>query len=54
MNMIYVENIEVVIMKIMGLVWFMGMYKFFYNEMDLFKEGFLLILLMEYEMEDIK
>ncbi|ASI73160.1 MULTISPECIES: proline racemase family protein [Bacillus cereus group] len=53
-NTTHVENIEAVITKITGSAWLMGMHKFFYNEMDPLKEGFLLIPPMEHETEDIK
>lgn len=54
MNTTHVENIEAVITKITGSAWLMGMHRFFYNEMDPLKEGFLLIPPMEHETEDIK
>lgn len=54
MNTTYVENIEAVVTKITGSAWLMGMHRFFYNEKDPLKEGFLLIPPMEHETEDVK
>lgn len=48
-----VKGVEAVVTKIMGSAWLMGMHKFFYNEEDLLKEGFLLIPPMEHEMEEV-
>ncbi|MFS0906216.1 proline racemase family protein [Priestia aryabhattai] len=48
-----VEGVEAVVTKIVGSAWLMGMHKFFYNEEDLLKEGFLLIPPMEHEMEEV-
>jgi proline racemase len=48
-----VEGAEAVVTKIVGSAWLMGMHKFFYNEEDLLKEGFLLIPPMEHEMEEV-
>ncbi|PED08133.1 proline racemase family protein [Bacillus pseudomycoides] len=50
----YVENIEAVVTKITGSAWLMGMHRFFYNEEDPLKEGFLLIPPMEHETEEVK
>lgn len=48
-----VEGVEAVVTKITGSAWLMGMHKFFYNEEDLLKEGFLLIPPMDHEMEEV-
>lgn len=49
-----VQGVEAVITRITGSAWLMGMHRFFYNEEDPLKEGFLLIPPMEHEMEDVK
>jgi proline racemase len=49
-----VQGVEAVITRIAGSAWLMGMHRFFYNEEDPLKEGFLLIPPMEHEMEDVK
>ncbi|MED4730577.1 proline racemase family protein [Aneurinibacillus migulanus] len=49
-----VEGVEAVVTKITGSAWLMGMHRFFYNEEDPLKEGFLLIPPMEHETEDVK
>ena len=49
-----VQGLEAVITRITGSAWLMGMHRFFYNEEDPLKEGFLLIPPMEHEMEDVK
>ncbi|WML24701.1 proline racemase family protein [Neobacillus sp. OS1-33] len=49
-----VQGVEAVITRITGSAWLMGMHRFFYNEEDPLKEGFLLIPPMEHEMEDAK
>ncbi|MCM3734371.1 proline racemase family protein [Bacillus cytotoxicus] len=49
-----VEGVEAVVTKITGSAWLMGMHRFFYNEKDPLKEGFLLIPPMEHETEDVK
>jgi proline racemase len=50
-----VEGIEAVVTKITGSAWLMGMHRFFYNEDDPLREGFLLIPPMEeHETEDVK
>ncbi|MFB3163853.1 proline racemase family protein [Neobacillus sp. 179-J 1A1 HS] len=48
-----VQGVEAVITSITGSAWLMGMHRFFYNEEDPLKEGFLLIPPMEHEMEDV-
>ncbi|WP_053367998.1 proline racemase family protein [Bacillus sp. FJAT-27245] len=49
-----VGGIEAVVTRITGSAWLMGMHRFFYNENDPLKEGFLLIPPMEeHEMEDV-
>lgn len=42
-----VENLDAVIPEVTGSAWVMGMHRFFYNENDPLKEGFLLIPPME-------
>ncbi|MEH6889233.1 proline racemase family protein [Bacillus sp. JJ864] len=49
-----VEGVEAVVTQITGSAWLMGMHRFFYNEKDPLKEGFLLIPPMEHETEDVK
>ncbi|KAB2334670.1 proline racemase [Cytobacillus depressus] len=50
-----VNGVPAVVTRIAGSAWLMGMHKFFYNEDDPLKEGFLLIPPMEeHEMEDVK
>jgi proline racemase len=50
-----VSGVSAVVTRIAGSAWLMGMHKFFYNEDDPLKEGFLLIPPMEeHEMEDVK
>ncbi|MFL0365643.1 proline racemase family protein [Pseudobacillus sp. 179-B 2D1 NHS] len=49
-----VENVKAVMTRISGSAWLMGMHRFFYNEEDPLKEGFLLIPPMEHKMEDVK
>ncbi|MDF4755841.1 proline racemase family protein [Vibrio parahaemolyticus] len=53
-NTTNVANMEAVVTKITGSAWLMGMHRFFYNEKDPLKEGFLLIPPMEHETEDVK
>ncbi|WP_144460849.1 proline racemase family protein [Siminovitchia fortis] len=49
-----VNGLEAVVTRITGSAWLMGMHRFFYNEEDPLKEGFLLIPPMEHEMEEVK
>ncbi|MBP2075812.1 proline racemase family protein [Oceanobacillus polygoni] len=53
LNTTTVKNVGAVIPEVTGSAWLMGMHRFFYNEEDPLKEGFLLIPPMEHEMEDI-
>lgn len=48
-----VEGVEAVVTNISGSAWLMGMHRFFYNEEDPLREGFLLIPPMEQETEDV-
>lgn len=49
-----VNGLEAVVTNISGSAWLMGMHRFFYNEEDPLKEGFLLIPPMEHEREEVK
>ncbi len=49
-----VNGLEAVVTNISGSAWLMGMHRFFYNEEDSLKEGFLLIPPMEHEREEVK
>ncbi|RST61597.1 proline racemase [Siminovitchia terrae] len=49
-----VNGQEAVVTNISGSAWLMGMHRFFYNEEDPLKEGFLLIPPMEHEREEVK
>lgn len=46
-----VKQLDAVITEVTGSAWLMGMHRFFYNERDPLKEGFLLIPPMEHETE---
>lgn len=47
-----VNELDAVITRISGTAWMMGMHRFFYNDEDPLKEGFLMIPPMEHEMEE--
>lgn len=48
-----VQGMDAVVANISGSAWLMGMHRFFYNEEDPLREGFLLIPPMEHETEDV-
>ncbi|HLR75396.1 MAG TPA: proline racemase family protein [Virgibacillus sp.] len=48
-NTTHVKDVAAVIPEVTGSAWVMGMHRFFYNERDPLKEGFLLIPPMDHE-----
>lgn len=48
-----IEGVDAVVANISGSAWLMGMHRFFYNEEDPLREGFLLIPPMDQETEDV-
>lgn len=47
-----VENVDAVVTEVTGSAWVMGMHKFFYDESDPLREGYLLVQPMEKDSEE--
>lgn len=47
-----IKNVDAVIPEVTGSAWVMGMHRFFYNEKDPLKEGYLLIPPMNHEVKE--
>src|SRR5690606_11002872 len=47
-----IKDLDAVIPEVTGSAWVMGMHRFFYNEKDPLKEGYLLIPPMDHEMKE--